>query len=84
MTLPGLVGGLFVVLSIVAGHATISLAQSGGPYDLRWNTIGGGTTSAPSCIVKIKSSAFLTAWSITRDASWRDYCCVSRFRFPRH
>jgi hypothetical protein len=47
MTLRGLAASLFVVLSMVAVPATTSFGQSGGPYDLRWNTIdGGGTTSA--------------------------------------
>jgi hypothetical protein len=47
MTPPGLAAGLFVVLSMVAAHPSTSLGQSGGGYDLRWNTIdGGGSTSA--------------------------------------
>ncbi len=47
MTPSGLAGGLLVVLSMVAAHATTSFAQSGGPYDLRGSTIdGGGSTSA--------------------------------------
>jgi hypothetical protein len=47
MTPPGLAAGLFVVLSMVAVPVTTSFGQSGGPYDLHWNTIdGGGTASA--------------------------------------
>lgn len=47
MTPRGLAAGLLVVLSMVAVRATTLFGQSGGPYDLHWNTIdGGGTTSA--------------------------------------
>jgi hypothetical protein len=45
----GLVGGLAVGLAVIGvlALAAAALAQSAGPYDLRWNTVdGGGGASA--------------------------------------